>query len=168
MNEFDLATELRRFRENAKLSEAQMAENLVMNVHRYKLIEHGSVQPTPDEVTLCRNFLNRQKYRALPPPPWYKRGIWTWIIPAFGSILLAMLVIASKGFSEGFSEGNIETRYPYGTLIVASVVFFALYWFIYWLIKLFKKWGTVLLKGIKKRWRDRSTLVGRMLHKGET
>lgn len=126
MNDSNLPNELRRFRERAQLSPEQMSNKVLISVRRYRVIENGFVQPKPDEELLCRNFLNRQDYGTLPPLPWYKRGLWVWVIPALASVLLSMMAIASSTFSEAYTSGRIENQYPYRTLIFGSVVLFAL------------------------------------------
>ncbi len=129
MEDFDdLATLLRKYREDASLSKQQMAEKLAVSEGEYSRLEDGTLIPSPEEEKKYRNALSLEKHGPPPPVKWYRSGMWHWVIPVIISAAFFWIMMDSEGFREGYDK-DPHAEPPVKGFLVMGSFFCAVYWY---------------------------------------
>ncbi len=127
-NSEDLATFLRRYREDTGMSPQQMAEKLAVSEYDYRRMENGTLIPSPEDDGKYRNALSLAKLDPLPPTKWYRSRKWHWVIPILISGLFIMFLADSEGYRAGRTT-NPNAGPPLKTFFIIGAVICGVYWF---------------------------------------
>ena len=124
----ELATLLRRYREDNGLTQQQMAEKLAVSEHDYRRLENGTLVPSHDQEKKYRKALMFDKNGPPPPTKWYRSRKWHWLIPILISGLFIMFLTSSEGYRAGRTS-NPNAGPPVKTFLIIGGVICGIYWF---------------------------------------